>query len=87
MKKKLGIILAILLCVVLVFTCVACKKDKNDPDPVDTPTSAISGVTTEQINAMEAKIGSYLASWVRIRQRKTPPMRKRRARSPTRARL
>ena len=64
MKKKLGIILAILLCVVLVFTCVACKKDKKDPDPVDTPTSAISGVTTEQINAMEAKIGSYLDSWL-----------------------
>ena len=62
MKKKLGIILAILLCVVLVFTFAACKKDKNNENKGGGETKI---ATDEQIAAMELTIDAYLNSWLK----------------------
>lgn len=69
MKKKFGIILAILLCVALVFTFVACgnkgntgnsgsNEDKNGDKP------AIEGVTAAQVTEMESSISAYLDKWL-----------------------
>ena len=55
MKKKIGIILAVLLCMALVFTFVACNGGGED---------GIPGVTAEQITAKKAAVGSYLDSWL-----------------------
>ena len=66
MKKRLGIIiLAILLCVVLVFTFAACKKKNNGNEGGDdTTTTSLAGVTADQVTSMEAKLQSYLNTWV-----------------------
>ncbi|MCR4726472.1 MAG: hypothetical protein K5753_04545 [Clostridia bacterium] len=67
MKKKFGIILAILLCVVLVLTFVACggkKPSENKPDPTPSNNETIKGVTAEQVADMEASIGAYLDKWL-----------------------
>ena len=59
MKKKIAIIIAILLCVVLVFTCVACKKkDKNKT------TEVTINATTEDQAAMQTQISNWLDSWL-----------------------
>ncbi len=60
MKKKIGIIIAILLCVVLIFTFVACKKKKT----TTTEDEATIVVTAEEQAAMEARIDSYLETWL-----------------------
>ena len=60
MKKKLGIVIALLLCVVLIFTLVACKKKTTTEEP----STGIAGVTTEQVAQMEASINSYLDEWI-----------------------
>ena len=62
MKKKLGIALAILLCVVLVFTFVACKKDNNVPSE---PAGGLAGVDAQQIAEKESALDAYLADWVK----------------------
>ena len=67
MKKKFGIILAILLCVVLVLTFVACggkKPSENKPDPKPSNNETIKGVTAAQVADMEASIGAYLDKWL-----------------------
>ena len=67
MKKKFGIILAILLCVVLVFTFVACgNKDSNTNNPEPDPAGKTddSGITATQKSEMEASISAYLDKWL-----------------------
>ena len=54
MKRKIGIVIALLLCVVLIFTFVACKKKKNN-DPT---------ISQEDQTAMETKIDAYLDAWL-----------------------
>ena len=68
MKKKFGIILAILLCVVLVLTFAACgnKKPSDNNKQNNTPsnTETIKGVTAAQVADMEASISAYLDKWL-----------------------
>ena len=66
MKKKLGIIIAILLCVALVFTFVACgpKPDKTGNDPKPDTKGSIPGVTATQEAEMETSISAYLDKWL-----------------------
>lgn len=75
MKKKLGILLAILLCAALLFTFVACgpKTDKNsNTEKNNTETEAgktqgqgsISGVQASEVTAMETAIAAFLDSWL-----------------------
>lgn len=61
MKKKIGIIIAILLCVVLVCTFVACKPKKGNENKNEDPTFT---VTETEKATMESKIGTYLDEWL-----------------------
>ena len=62
MKRKIGIIIAILLCVVLVCTFAACNKDKNkNKNKTEDPTFT---VTDTEKATMETKIGKYLDEWL-----------------------
>ncbi|HCJ01779.1 MAG TPA: hypothetical protein DHV31_02685 [Clostridiales bacterium] len=62
MKKKIGIILAVLLLVSLVFTFVACGTDGA---------KSINGVTAEQITEKYAEVEAFLDSWVRSNSQET----------------
>ena len=68
MKKKIGIILAILLCVVLIFTFVACGN--NDTPTEEEPKGGKPAaedkltVTAEQKAEMEVDIGSFVDTWL-----------------------
>ncbi len=70
MKKKIGIILAILLCAVLVFTLVACGNNDNTPSeeeqPKETkPVEEKLTVTAEAKAEMELDIGNYIETWLK----------------------
>ena len=76
MKKKLGIILAILLCVVLALTFVACGKTgetggnggnhggNGGNNGGGKSGAGLSGVTDAQVAEMDASISAYLDSWL-----------------------
>ena len=69
MKKKIGIILAILLCAVLIFTFVACGNTDTptEEEPKGTTPAAEDKltVTAEQKAEMELDIGNYIESWLK----------------------
>ncbi len=60
MKKKFGIIVAILLCAVLLFSFAACGGGKQP----EAAKESIPGVTDAQIAEMDSSIGAYLDSWL-----------------------
>ena len=65
MKRKLGIIiLAVLLCAVLIFTMVACKKNGGEETPSDPGSATLEGVDNTQIAKVEADLQAYLNTWV-----------------------
>ena len=70
MRKKLGIILAILLCAAMIFTFVACN---NTPGPTNNPEDpatvlpdgdALAGVSDADKEAVNAKIKTFVESWL-----------------------
>jgi len=66
MKRKIAIVIAVLLCVVLVFTFVACKKKVTEPENNKTgeETKEEKVVSAEDQATMKANIETYLESWL-----------------------
>ena len=85
MKKKLGIILAILLCAMLIFTFVACNNKTDEGGTTNNGGSgsggsssgsggdggSLSGVSDEDIQAMYADIQKFLDDWAKTNAMET----------------
>ena len=66
MKKKLGIILAILLCTVLIFTLVACgdKSGGEQAGEGEAAGDSLEGVSAEAKASVESNIETFIDKWL-----------------------